>query len=128
MDKLLHPIGWAQTQNDPWAIIMGFEALYVNYSRRNPVWLVNSSPPSAAYLSVKWVIIGSGNGLSPVRRHAIYLNQCWLIVNWTLGNIFQWNLNRDFTIFIKENSLKNVICQNVGHFVQGEEWKNPAGH
>ena len=30
------------------------------------------------------------------------LNQCWLIVNWTPGNIFQWNLNRNSIIFIQD--------------------------
>ena len=25
-----------------------------------------------------------------------YLNQCWLIVNWTFRNNFQWNLNGNF--------------------------------
>ena len=35
------------------------------------VYQVNPSPSSAAYASLKWVIIGSGNGLSPVRRQAI---------------------------------------------------------
>ena len=31
----------------------------------------NSSPPGAAYMSVNWVNIASGNGLSPVRRQTI---------------------------------------------------------
>ena len=31
----------------------------------------NSSPPSAAYASVNWVSIGSGNGLLPIRHQAI---------------------------------------------------------
>ena len=48
-----------------------------------------------------------------------YLNQCWLIVNWTPGNIFQWNLNQNSIIFIQENTVENVICQSGGHFVQG---------
>ena len=48
-----------------------------------------------------------------------YLNQCWLIVNWTPGNKFQWNLNRNPIIFIKENAFENVVCQNGGHFVRG---------
>ena len=26
-----------------------------------------------------------------------YLNQCWVIVNWTPENKFQWNLNRNFS-------------------------------
>ena len=29
-----------------------------------------------------------------------YLNQCWYIVNWTLGNKFQWNLNQNTIIFM----------------------------
>ena len=49
-----------------------------------------------------------------------YLNQCWSIVIWTPGNKFQWNLNRNFRIFIQENSTKNAVSQNGGHFVQGE--------
>ena len=38
-----------------------------------------------------------------------YLNQCWTIVNWTLGNKLPWNLNRDFWIFIQENTFENVV-------------------
>ena len=38
-----------------------------------------------------------------------YLNQCWNIVNWTLGNKFQWNLNRTLYIFIQENAFENVV-------------------
>ena len=34
-------------------------------------------------------------------------NQCWNIVNWTLRNKLQWNLNRNSYIFIQENSFKN---------------------
>ena len=35
-------------------------------------WHLNSSPPSAAYMrQFNWVNIGSGDGLSPVRRQAI---------------------------------------------------------
>ena len=39
----------------------------------------------------KLIIIGSDNDLSPGRHQAN--NQCWNIVNWTLGK--QWNLQRD---------------------------------
>ena len=38
-----------------------------------------------------------------------YLNKCWNIVNWTLGNKFQWNINRNLYIFIQENAFKNVV-------------------
>ena len=47
-----------------------------------------------------------------------YLNQCWLIVKWTPGNILQSNLN--FIIFIQENAIENVVGQNEVQFVQGE--------
>ena len=38
-----------------------------------------------------------------------YLNQCWNIVNWTLGNKLQWNLNQSLHIFIHEKTLENVV-------------------
>ena len=59
-------------------------------------------------------IIGSDNGLSPGRRQAIIwsiLNQCWIIVNWTLRNKLQWNFNRNSDIFIQENGFENVVCK-----------------
>ena len=31
-----------------------------------------------------------------------YLNQCWYIVNWTLGHKLQWNLNPNLYFFIQE--------------------------
>ena len=37
-----------------------------------------------------------------------YLNQCWNIVNWTLRNKLQWNLNRNSYISIQENAFKIV--------------------
>ena len=78
--------------------------------------IINSSPPSAPYMR-KWT------GPSLVQAYSApshYLNQCWIIVNWTPGNKFQWNLNRNYIIFIQENAFENVVCQNGGHFVQGE--------
>ena len=38
-----------------------------------------------------------------------YLNQCWNIVNWTLGNKFQLNFHQNTTILIEENAFENVI-------------------
>ena len=40
-----------------------------------------------------------------------YLNQCWNIVDSTLGNKLQWNFNRNSNIFIQENAFKNVVCE-----------------
>ena len=39
------------------------------------------------------------------------LNQCWLIVNWTLRNKLQWNLNRNSIIFIQEIAFECVVCE-----------------
>ena len=53
----------------------------------------------------KLTTTGSDNGLSPSR----YLNQCWNIVNWTLKNKLQWNLNRKFIYFHEENAFTIVV-------------------
>ena len=66
---------------------------------------------------MNWVNIGADNGLAPNRW------QCWLIVDWTLGNKFQWNLNRNSYIFIQENAIEYIVCQIGDHFVQGR-WVN----
>ena len=65
-------------------------------------------------MSVKWIIIGSGNGLAPVRRQAIHcLNQCKLIVNCTLRNMFQSNLNQNTSIFCQNNTFGNVVWKTA---------------
>ena len=68
---------------------------------------------------MNWVIIGSGNGLSLVRRQAITRINVGFIGNWTPGNKFQWNLNRNPVIFIQENAFENVVCQIGDNLVQG---------
>ena len=57
----------------------------------------------------KLTIIGSGNGLSPDRRQAIIWTNAG-IVNWTLRNKLQWNLNGNSNIFIHENAFESVVC------------------
>ena len=42
-----------------------------------------------------------------------HLNQCRNIVNWTLGNKLQWNINRNLYIFIKENAFEIVVWKMV---------------
>ena len=34
-------------------------------------------------------------------------------VNWTLGNIVQWDLNQNATIFFEENKFKNIMSKMV---------------
>ena len=65
------------------------------------------------YASVNWVIIGSGNGLSPAPHQAI---------TWTnAGLLAIGRLETNFTevSFIQENAPEYVICQNGDHFAQG---------
>ena len=38
-----------------------------------------------------------------------YLNQCWNVVNWTIGNKLQLNLRRKSYIFIQENAFENAV-------------------
>ena len=44
-----------------------------------------------------------------------YLNQCWYIINWTLGHKLQWNLNPNLYIFIQEfqNAFENGVWKMV---------------
>ena len=70
---------------------------------------VNSPRPRDAYMRQstnnhwfrQWLVAW------PVPRH--YLKQWWNIVNLTLGNKFQWNLNRNSFIFTQENAFENVV-------------------
>ena len=80
----------------------------------------NSSPSSAAYMC-QW----TGPSLVQVMACRLFdakplpepmLVYCQL----DPGNKFRWNLNRNFILFIQENAFQNVVCQNGGHFVQGE--------
>ena len=45
--------------------------------------------------------------------HSLGLNQCWLIVDWTLSmlrNEIPWNSNQNKGIFIPENAFENAVC------------------
>ena len=44
-----------------------------------------------------------------VCRH--YLNQWWNIVNLTIRNEVQWNINRNSDIFIQGNAFENIVCE-----------------
>ena len=39
------------------------------------------------------------------------LGHHWIIVNWTIATIFQWNLTQNTMIFIKENECENIVCE-----------------
>ena len=40
-----------------------------------------------------------------------YLNQCWNIVNFSVRNKLQWNVNQNTYIFSQENIFENAICE-----------------
>ena len=74
---------------------------------------VNSLRPSDAYMRQQtnhhWFRLWLVALLAPSH----YLNQCWNIVNWTIGNKSQWNLKWNSYIFTEENAFENVVWKMV---------------
>ena len=53
-----------------------------------------------------------------------YPNQCWVIVNWTLRNKFQWIFNQNTKLFIHKNASESIISKMMtilswGRWVNG---------
>ena len=46
-----------------------------------------------------------------------YLKQCWTIVNWTMGNKFQWHFNQKCNNFHRRKWLWKCRLENGAHFV-----------
>ena len=55
-----------------------------------------------------------------------YLNQRSDIVNWTLRNKLQWNLNQNTKLFIHENASENIICEMLPILSRGDELRGAA--
>ena len=56
-----------------------------------------------------------------------YLNQCWLIIIWTLRNNRQWNSNRNTKLFIHENAFEYITSAKWWPFCPGRDeliWEN----
>ena len=85
------------------------------------------SPQCWVCASVNWVIIGWGNGLSPVGHEAITSTNVERIVNETLTNKPQWNLNQYAKIF---NSLKCIwkCCLQYGGYLSQWRWVKSLAH
>ena len=80
---------------------------------------VNSSPPGVTYM-YQW----TGSTLLHVMAWfwsvpSHYLNQCWLLVNWTLRNKLQWNSSQNTELFIHGNAFENVICEMAAILSRG---------
>ena len=48
-----------------------------------------------------------------------YMNQCWIIVNWTCRNNLQWNSNGNTKLFIDENAFESVVCEMAACMSRG---------
>ena len=73
---------------------------------------------------MNWDIIGSDNGLMPIRRQAIAWTNNGLVCLLSIGllgtNFNEILIKKHFT---QEKAFENVICQIGDHFVQGR-WVN----
>ena len=76
-------------------------------------WLLHSWTSLANHLTRVQNIVIHGNSCNILyiigSDNDHYLNQCWDVVNWTLGNKPRWNLNRNSHIFIQENAFQNAV-------------------
>ena len=66
-------------------------------------------------LSEILISIGLGNGLIPVQQKGI-TEPMLTIVNWTIRNKIQYNLNENKTIFCKDHALGNAISNILFRF------------
>ena len=48
-----------------------------------------------------------------------YLNQSWVIVNWTIGNKLQWNFYQNTKLFLHENVFQNIVCEMAAILSRG---------
>ena len=84
----------------------------------SPLWSSDaiSSQPSLETLIIK-----------PGRVPCNYLNQRWLIVNWTLRNIYQCNFHKKQAFLLRKCNWK-FQPQNGGHFGQGPKSNLTSDH
>ena len=51
-----------------------------------------------------------------------YLNQCWVIVNWTLMNKLQQNFNQNTKHFIHKNASENIRLLGLSSMMSSRSW------
>ena len=105
-----------------------FRGYLLHISRQSTI---NSLRPSDAYMLQKTSHHRFRQWLVACPSPSHYLIKCWNIVNWTLWNKLQWNLNRNIYILVKENAFENVVWrmatilslpQCVETYNQGSDW------
>ena len=65
----------------------------------------------------------SVNRVSIVSAPSHYLNQCRVIINWTLRNKLQWLLNQNTNLFNHGNASENIVCEIAAILSRGR-WVN----
>ena len=103
--------------------IRDFAINIICYNIFTITFTLTSSPPSATYLR-QWI----GWALAQIMTCRIfgskhYLNQCWIIVNWTLRNKLHWNFDQNTKQFIHENVSENIVCEMATILARGT-WVN----
>ena len=109
----LAPTG--SVSNTVWNILDEFQRSEADWTRcTKPLW---KKIPNLVILSplVPYICIGElgqhwlGWWLLACSAPIHYMDQCWLTINWTLGNNLQWNCYRNSNTFIEE-TFENVVC------------------
>ena len=68
----------------------------------------------------QWVSIGSGNGLSPVRRQTI-TEPMLTFISRILRNKLRWISNQNTKLLIHENAYENGVCEMASVVPRGDE-------
>ena len=81
--------------------------------------VVNSSPLSAAYMR-QWI----GSALVKIMNCSIFgakssSNQCWVVVNSTLGNKPRRNFDQNTKLYLSRKCIWKYRLRNDDHFVHG---------
>ena len=77
---------------------------FVRINRPTRHVFLHNSPWWHIYASVNWVSIADPIHWRIYVAPSHYLNQCWLIVNWTHMSKLQWNFNQNTKLFIHKNA------------------------
>ena len=96
---------------------MTLQRNYISYRMyrvhsRYCIWFNSLSPVTHVYVSVNWVIIGSGNGLSPVWRQAItWINDALL----SIGH-YGTNFRPEYTRFLTWKCITKCHLRRIAPF------------
>ena len=75
------------------------------------------------YASMNWINFGQVMACRLLDTKPLYLTQCCIVDNYTLGHKLQGNLNQNTKLFIHENALENVVCEMAAILSRGR-WVN----